>query len=64
MPQTNIAAYLSIINWLIIIFSLYYIYNKSYILRIIRTKLYIKTSKIPTKRLRCFRPYPNFPIFI
>lgn len=63
MPQTNIAVYLSIINWLIIIFSVYYIILKSYILIIIRSKLYIKSTTITPLRLRCFRPYPNYPMF-
>lgn len=66
MAQTNIAIYLSIINWIIIIFSIYYYIMKKYILTTIRSKLFLKSSNLSSIKLICFRSKSNpyFPIFL
>lgn len=66
MPQTIIGMYLSIINWLLFIYILYYIILKLYILPIIRAKLFIKSYLFPPIKLICYRSpsYPVYPIFI
>ena len=48
MPQLNIYTYLSQATWLIIIFSLYYIYMKQIVLTSIFEKLKLRSSILPS----------------
>jgi hypothetical protein len=67
MAQTNIAIYLSITNWLVIFYTIYYCIMKLLYLPKIKSKLYIK-SNFSTPKLNLILQNPQglgfkYPIF-